>query len=118
MAKIDLTKLSDEEFSTLKEDVDTEFEKRQVRLRSEFKDEMKKRAKALGLDLGQMFGNAGPGRPKKAEGDGSRASPAPKYRSLKDPSKTWSGRGLEPKWMKEEKAENKKLKKEDFLIAA
>ena len=38
-----------------------------------------------------------------------------KYRSKKDPSLTWAGRGLPPKWMKAE-MKGGKLKKEDFAI--
>ena len=78
-----------------------------------FMEEMKARAASLGFDFAAMFG----GRPAKSNSDGGvRASPAPKYASLKDPSRMWSGPGNQPKWMTEETAENKKLKKEDFLI--
>jgi DNA-binding protein H-NS len=40
---------------------------------------------------------------------------APKYRSKKDPSLTWAGRGATPVWMRDE-MKAKKLKKESFLI--
>jgi DNA-binding protein H-NS len=51
---------------------------------------------------------------KKADGRG-RAKPAPKYRSRKDKSMKWSGRGLTPRWMRAE-MKGTKLKKDDFLI--
>ena len=40
---------------------------------------------------------------------------APKYRSRKDPSLTWAGRGATPLWMREE-IKAGKLKKDAFLI--
>jgi DNA-binding protein H-NS len=47
---------------------------------------------------------------------GRRAKAQPKYRSRKDSSVTWSGRGMTPVWMREE-MKGTKLKKDDFLIA-
>ncbi|MBR0721800.1 H-NS family nucleoid-associated regulatory protein [Bradyrhizobium manausense] len=42
-------------------------------------------------------------------GEGKRPpSAAVKYRSLRDPSKTWAGRGAEPTWLKAEMAESGK----------
>jgi DNA-binding protein H-NS len=46
---------------------------------------------------------------------GKRAKAPPKYRSRKDSSVTWSGRGMTPVWMREE-MKGTKLKKDDFLI--
>ena len=46
---------------------------------------------------------------------GTRAKPKPKYRSKKDKSLKWSGRGMLPIWMREE-MKGTKLTKEDFLI--
>ena len=40
----------------------------------------------------------------------------PRYRSKKDPTVTWSGRGVLPKWMREE-MKGTKLSKEDFRIS-
>ena len=40
---------------------------------------------------------------------------APKYRSRRDPSLVWSGRGAEPRWMREEMKAGK-LKRDAFLI--
>ena len=46
---------------------------------------------------------------------GKRAKAAPKYRSRKNSSVTWSGRGMTPVWMRDE-MKGTKLKKDDFLI--
>lgn len=114
--KIDWYKMSLEEITAHIKDAEAVRAEKQEQQRALFMDEMKARAASLGFDLADMFGGAKRGRPAKSHGDGSRASPVPKYASLKDPSKTWSGRGIQPKWMTEEIAENKKLKKEDFRI--
>jgi len=40
-------------------------------------------------------------------GEGKKApSAAVKFRSQRDPSKTWAGRGAEPTWLKKEKQES------------
>jgi DNA-binding protein H-NS len=46
---------------------------------------------------------------------GTRAKPKPKYRSKKDKSLKWSGRGMLPIWMRDE-MKGTKLTKDDFLI--
>ena len=46
---------------------------------------------------------------------GKRAKPQPKYRSKKNKSLKWTGRGMTPVWMREE-MKGTKLKKDDFLI--
>jgi DNA-binding protein H-NS len=51
-------------------------------------------------------------RPSKA---GRRKKPEPKYQSKKNKSLKWTGRGMQPTWMREE-MRGTKLTKEDFLI--
>jgi DNA-binding protein H-NS len=46
---------------------------------------------------------------------GLRMKAKPKYRSKKNRSLKWSGRGMTPIWMREE-MKGTKLKKDDFLI--
>jgi DNA-binding protein H-NS len=46
---------------------------------------------------------------------GTRAKPKPKYRSKKNKSLKWSGRGMLPIWMRDE-MKGTKLTKDDFLI--
>jgi DNA-binding protein H-NS len=46
---------------------------------------------------------------------GTRAKPGPKYQSRKDESLKWTGRGLLPRWMRDE-MKGTKLTKESFLI--
>jgi DNA-binding protein H-NS len=55
-------------------------------------------------------------RVPKANGrGGARAKPEPKYQSKKDKSLKWTGRGLTPRWMREE-MKGTKLTKESFVI--
>src|SRR5262249_40261873 len=58
---------------------------------------------------GSIDGKGRRGRPRKGK------KVAPKYRSKKDRSLTWAGRGMVPRWMREEMKAGK-LKKEAFLI--
>src|SRR5829696_4328858 len=46
---------------------------------------------------------------------GKRAKPKPKYRSKKNKSLKWTGRGMLPTWMRNE-MKGTKLRKDDFLI--
>jgi DNA-binding protein H-NS len=46
---------------------------------------------------------------------GRRAKPQPKYQSKKDKSLKWTGRGVMPRWMREE-TKGTKLTKDSFLI--
>jgi DNA-binding protein H-NS len=65
--------------------------------------------------LGRFQG--GPGRPKAISGrGGARGAVAPKYRNPDNPSETWAGRGLKPRWLSAAIKEGKKL--EDFAIGA
>jgi DNA-binding protein H-NS len=62
-------------------------------------------------------GKVGNGKIAKALNgrSGKRAKAKPKYRSKKNKSLKWSGRGMLPVWMREE-MKGTKLKKNDFLI--
>jgi DNA-binding protein H-NS len=64
--------------------------------------------------LGRFSG--GPGRPKSFGRSGVRGAVAPKYRNPDNPSETWAGRGLKPRWLAAAIKEGKKI--EDFAIAA
>jgi DNA-binding protein H-NS len=48
-------------------------------------------------------------------GRGVRGAIAPKYRNPEDPTETWAGRGLKPRWLTAAIKSGKKA--EDFLIA-
>jgi DNA-binding protein H-NS len=54
------------------------------------------------------------GRSKAAFGRGVRGKVAPKYRNPENPSETWAGRGLKPRWLAAALKTGKKL--DDFKI--
>jgi len=54
------------------------------------------------------------GRSRAAFGRGVRGKVAPKYRNPENPSETWAGRGLKPRWLAAALKSGKKL--DDFVI--
>jgi DNA-binding protein H-NS len=62
--------------------------------------------------LAGLTGESRRGRP--AGRGGPRGSVAPKYRNPENPSETWAGRGLKPRWLTAAIKGGKKL--EDFAI--
>ncbi|AMN44087.1 H-NS family nucleoid-associated regulatory protein [Rhodoplanes sp. Z2-YC6860] len=81
-------------------------------LRNEITGAIESRASELRKQLARLTGD----KPKR--GPASKMAGrtvAPQFRSKKDSKLTWSGRGQEPRWMKEE-MKGTKLKKEDFRI--
>src|ERR1700694_30858 len=57
----------------------------------------------------------GAARSKSAFGRGAKRPVAPKYRNPENPSETWAGRGLKPRWLTAAIKAGKKA--DDFLIA-
>ncbi len=82
-----------------------------LKLRAEIDDQLAQRRTLLQKQLDRLEQNAS--RSRKAKTKGQKI--APKYRSRKDPSLTWAGRGATPLWMREE-MKGTKLKKDAFLI--
>lgn len=79
-------------------------------------------AKAEGYSIDELFGagrmvreKAGVAARKPARKSAAKGAKVPaKYRNPADPSQTWAGRGMAPKWLAAELAKGRKL--EDFLI--
>ena len=83
------------------------------KLRDDVAEAISSRAADLRRQLSQLTGDKpARGGGKKRKGGGKVA---PQFRSKKDPSLLWSGRGALPRWMKEE-MKGTKLKKESFRI--
>lgn len=74
------------------------------------------RAADLRRQLSQLTGDK-PARASKTRKGRKGRKVAPQFRSKKNPSVVWSGRGALPRWMKEE-MKGTKLKKENFRIKA
>jgi DNA-binding protein H-NS len=72
------------------------------------------RRRELESELSKLAGFAGGGKAKSGRG-GRMGSVAPKYRNPENPTETWAGRGLKPRWLTAAIKGGKKL--EDFAIA-
>ena len=82
-------------------------------------------AKAVGYTIAELFGdaaNAG-AEPTPAKRSGRKSTKgrvlgkvAPKYRNPENPKETWSGRGMQPRWLAEQVKRGKSAA--DFLISA
>jgi DNA-binding protein H-NS len=53
----------------------------------------------LESELSKLSGFGGRGKAIKFAGGGMRGPVAPKYRNPENPSETWAGRGLKPRWL-------------------
>ncbi len=72
--------------------------------------------RALESELSKLSRFQGAGRGKSASGrGGARGAVAPKYRNPENPSETWAGRGLKPRWLTAAIKGGKSI--EDFAIA-
>jgi DNA-binding protein H-NS len=101
MAKQNLASMSVEALFKLRDDVAKAITDRAADLRNQ---------------LSRLTGSKPARGAKKRKGRKGRKV-APQFRSKKDPSLLWSGRGGTPRWMKEE-MKGTKLKKENFRIKA
>ena len=128
MVQVDISQLSLEELTKLREEADRRAEELQAgavkelkkkwqeelrelqkRHKQEVKDlegEWKAEAKAAGLTLEAVMGGA----PKT-----KKAPLPPKFRNPSDPEQTWSGRGKRPNWFKEALARG--ISENELLIA-
>lgn len=108
----ELKKMSLAELKSLRKKVDRAIESLEKRERKEALEALKSKAKELGYSFEELVGGAAENEPVKPA-TLKRKTP-PKYRDPKNPSNTWSGRGRQPKWIKDAIAAGKS--KDDFLI--
>ena len=119
---IDLRNLSAKELGALIE----KAKQQQTRLAKRtpiatVRSKITKFAKAEGYTLEELFGMSGNRGAKAAAKPSSRAGRklgkvAPKYRNPENPKETWSGRGMQPRWLAEQVRRGKSAA--DFLISA
>jgi DNA-binding protein H-NS len=70
-------------------------------------------AAEYGLTLSEVINKEGRGDTKKPKPNNAGQTSKPKYSNPDNPEQTWSGRGHQPKWLKEALAAGKTL--EAFL---
>ena len=80
-------------------------------------------AKADGYTIAELFGDAADAEPapakramRKSTKGRTLGKVAPKYRNPENPKETWSGRGMQPRWLAEQVKRGKSAA--DFLISA
>jgi DNA-binding protein H-NS len=71
--------------------------------------------RALETELAKLTRFESGGARSKSIGRGVRGKVAPKYRNPEDPTETWAGRGLKPRWLAAAIKSGKKL--DDFAIS-
>jgi DNA-binding protein H-NS len=102
---IDLQDKSPEELQRLISEAQLQLEAKQHSMRKEVIAQIKELAASIGVTVELQDGKRVSRRLSSVE---------PKYRNPEDHSKTWSGRGLAPKWMQALLAAGHR--KDEFLI--
>ena len=90
MKKTDMLKLSYAELLRMQITLEEVISEKEVQERENARDELEKRAKELGFDASDLF-----------SGQKTKAKAKAKYAHPENPSKTWSGRGRQPHWIKD-----------------
>ena len=91
---MDLSKYSIKELQALKKDIDKQIASRKKAEAKKAKDELKQVAEKYGFSLNELVSGA-------ASATKGRGNVPAKFQHPDDPSKTWSGRGRKPVWVKE-----------------
>jgi DNA-binding protein H-NS len=91
--------------------LEQEIEATQKRERSDAVAQVKSLMSQYGLSISDLSGGKAAGNGKNGSTKGAKV--APKYRNSAT-GDTWSGRGLQPKWLKAALASGKKI--DDFAI--
>ncbi len=107
---MNLSKLSGQELRQLQRDIDKEIASRRKEEQKQAKRELKQVADKYGFALDDLVKGSVSGTKK-----GSRGNSPVRFRHPDDPSRTWSGRGRKPIWVKEWEAAGRSV---DELQAA
>jgi DNA-binding protein H-NS len=91
-----------------------ELVKLRDRIDATLDDKVASERKAINARLLALTGRNGGSKPRRGTQQGSKI--APKYRNPANPSETWAGRGLKPRWLTAAMKGGKKL--EHFAISA
>jgi len=101
---MNLKSMSIDRLVDLRDRVDAALSSKVVDQRRTLETELSKLTRFQGGTRGKFAGRGGP-----------RGAVAPKYRNPANPTETWAGRGLKPKWLTAAIKAGKK--QDDFLIA-
>jgi len=98
---MNLSKYTTQELYQLKKDVDKELKSRRRDDAKKAQKEMKAVAEKYGFNLNELMGSQSQ--------RGGRSAAQVRYQHPQDSSKTWSGRGRKPVWIKEWEATGRPL---------
>jgi DNA-binding protein H-NS len=107
MAGMDLSAMSLDELKTLKKDIEKAITTFEERKRLEAIAAVEAKVKEMGFTLAELTGG-------KSNGKAGAPVSVPKYVHPENPTVTWTGRGRQPRWIKEALQAGKSL--DDFLI--
>ncbi len=89
---MDLSNLSAAELRKLQEQIKRELIKRESEDKAKARQQILEIAHSLGVPLKELIGGGARGK---------TGSVAPRFRNPADPSQLWTGRGRQPKWVKD-----------------
>ncbi|MCO6384923.1 H-NS family nucleoid-associated regulatory protein [Oceanicola sp. 502str15] len=107
MTKTDLSKMKRKDLEALRTRIEVALEALDAQRRKDAIAAAEAKAKEFGFSLAELTGDRRPRR--------TRARSKPKYRHPENSAVTWSGRGRQPRWIKEALEAGKSL--DDFLIS-
>lgn len=109
MTKVNLSDYNLSELKGLQSDIEREIKDRQQQEVKKAREQILSIAQNLGVSVEELLTNAGA---KSKGGAGKKVQP--QYQNPDDNSKTWTGRGRQPKWIADGLASGKSL--ENFKI--
>lgn len=95
---VDLNDLNVSELTALVDQAKARIEQVKKQQYAELRRNLEAQARAAGFDIYDLFAAQ---RGKAGEGGSVKGKVAAKYRHPDDPSKTWTGRGKRPHWVRE-----------------
>lgn len=95
---MNLSKYTVDELESLKKDIDKEIVSRRKQEEKQAREELKEVAAKYGFSLNELIIGTSTARGR------SPSEAQNKFRDPDDPSKTWTGRGRKPNWVKEREA--------------
>ena len=98
---MDLSNYTTEQLNQLKKDIDKEVQSRRKEDSKKAQQEMKRVAERYGFTLNDLVGEKQPAK--------TRAKGKAQFQHPTDTSKTWTGRGRKPTWIKDWEAEGRSL---------
>jgi DNA-binding protein H-NS len=94
---MDLSNLSLGDLRNLQEQIKQEMKKREQEEVQKAREQILAIAQSVGIPVKDLISTAGRGQ----KSGGGTGSVAPRYRNPADASQQWTGRGRQPKWVKE-----------------